>query len=114
MRITKFEEIIAWQKGQRLAVQIYSTFNSCRDYGFRDQIQRAVVSITNNIAEGYERQSNKEFKNFLFIAKGSSGEVRSMLLIALELKYISKRDFDNLYALTEEISRLLSGSIKTL
>jgi four helix bundle protein len=68
----------------------------------------------NNITEGFERRGDKELKHFLFIAKGSCGEARSMLYVALELGYINKNDFDNLYNLTVEISRMLSGFIKTL
>ena len=68
----------------------------------------------NNIAEGFERRTNKELKNFLFIAKGSAGEVRSMLNLGLELKYLSEKDFEKMYNLTLEISKLLSGFIKTL
>ena len=114
MIITKFEEIIAWQKAKMLTMDIYRTLGYCRDYSFRYQIQRASISIMNNIAEGFERRTNKEFINFLFIAKVSSAEVRSMLYPALELQYISKNKFDEWYLLTVEISRLLSGFIKTL
>jgi len=114
MKIEKFEDIVAWQKGKILAVNIYECFKPCRDFSFRDQIQRAVISISNNIAEGFERQSNKELSKFLFIAKGSCAEVRSMLYLALDLKYISSSFFDNLLFKTVEISRLLSGLIKTL
>ncbi len=68
----------------------------------------------NNIAEGFERRGDKELRNFLYIAKGSCGEVRSMALLALELQYISKIDFDEIFALAHEVSKLLSGFIKTL
>jgi four helix bundle protein len=78
MKIERFEDIIAWQKAKELSLEIYFVFKICKDFSFRDQIQRAAVSIMNNIAEGYERSSNKEFRNFLFIAKGSCGEVRSI------------------------------------
>lgn len=114
MKVEKFEDIIAWQKSKELTLIIYERFKNNRDFGFRDQILRAVVSIMNNIAEGFERRGDKEFKHFLFIAKGSCGEVRSMLYLALGLKYISKDDFEKLYSLSLEISRLLSGFIKTL
>lgn len=89
-------------------------FRNCRDYSFKDQIQRAGISIMNNIAEGFERRTNKEFINFLYIAKGSCGEVRSMLNLALEFKYISKDQFQENYSLAVEISKMLSGLIKTL
>lgn len=114
MKIERFEDILAWQKGKQLAIEIYNILRQNKDFGFRDQILRASVSVSNNIAEGFERQSNKELVKFLFIAKGSCAEVRSMLYIALELGYIQKDDFNRLYRLTEEISRMLSGFIKTL
>jgi four helix bundle protein len=114
MKIDRFEDIIAWQKSKQLAVNIYSLFSECKDYSFRDQIQRAAVSIMNNIAEGFERKTNNEFKQFLYIAKGSCGEVRSMLILASELNKISKDEFSNQHNLSEEISKLLSGFIKKL
>lgn len=114
MKIEKFEDIIAWQKSKELTVKVYGLFNNCRDYGFKDQIQRASVSVMNNIAEGFERKSNKEFKQFLYIAKGSCGEVRSMLYLAIELKYIEKTEYDKMVYLSSEISKMLSGFIKTL
>ena len=114
MKIDKFEDIIAWQKGKELTLNIYISFRNCKDFSFKNQIERAAVSIMNNIAEGFERKTNKELKNFLFIAKGSAGEVRSMLDLCLELKYISKQDFKKMYDLTVEISKLLSGFIKSI
>lgn len=114
MKIEKFEDIIAWQKSKRLTGSIYSLFLQNNDFGFKDQIQRASVSIMNNIAEGFERKGNKEFGKFLYISKGSCAEVRSMLHIALDLKYIPKNICDTLLNDTVEISRILSGLIKTL
>ncbi len=114
MKIEKFEDIVAWQKGKMLAVDIYQNLKSCKDFSFKDQIQRAAISVSNNIAEGFERQGNKELRNFLYIAKGSCAEVRSMLYIALELKYMQTNEFDKLCSLTNEISKILSGFIKTL
>ncbi len=114
MKITQFEDILAWQKAHLLTVEIYKEFLTCKDYSFRDQIQRAAVSVMNNIAEGFERGSNADFRRFLFMAKGSSGEVRSLLRLALSLNYISSSKFDKLSPLTTEISRMLSGFIKTL
>ncbi len=114
MKIEKFEDILSWQKSQDLALYIYNMFKNNKDFSFKNQIERAVISIGNNIAEGYERRSNKEFKQFLYISKGSCGEVRSMLYIALKLKYISNQEFEKLTYSSTEISRLLSGLIKTL
>jgi len=69
MKIDRFEDIIAWQKAKELAIKIYSHFKDSKDFGFRDQIQRASVSVMNNIAEGFERKSDKEFIQFLFMQK---------------------------------------------
>lgn len=114
MRIEKFEDILTWQKSRDLAVDIYRLFRLCRDFSFKDQIQRAVISISNNIAEGFDRKGNKELSHFLYISKGSCAEVRSMLYIALELKYIKDNDGNDLLFKTNEISKMLSGFIKTL
>src|SRR4030065_2844536 len=114
MKFERFEDMIVWQKSQELAIYVYKAFQLSKDFGFKDQIQRAAVSICNNISEGFERKSNKEFKQFLFIAKGSAGEVRSMLLIASELGYIEKQNQTKLINTAEEISKILSGLIKTL
>lgn len=114
MKIDKFEDIVAWQKAQILSINIYNIFSTNKDYGFRDQIQRAGLSVMNNIAEGFERRGDKEFKHFLYIAKGSCGEVRSMLYLALGLKYISQKEFEELSEQSTEISKMLSGFIKTL
>lgn len=113
-KIEKFEDIIAWQKSRILVDDIYLSCKLLRDYSFRDQIQRAAVSIMNNIAEGYERKGNKEFVKFLYIAKGSCAEVRSMLYAALDLGYLNKNKFDDFYAKSMEISKMISGFIKTL
>ena len=114
MAVKKFEELIAWQKAGKLTMNVFDKFKSCKNYSFKDQIFRAVVSVMNNIAEGFERQSNKEFIRFLYIAKGSCGEVRSMLYIAFKLGYIDERQFSELYNLSVENSKLISGLIKSL
>jgi len=114
VKFDRFEDIIAWKKAKDLTSECYKIFTTLKDYSFKDQILRAVLSIMNNIAEGFERMSNKDFKNFLFIAKGSCGEVRSMLYIALERRYITEQEFNNLYNKSLEISKILSGLIKTL
>jgi four helix bundle protein len=114
MRIERFEDIIGWQKAKEMTIIIYSIFEESKDFGFKDQIQRASVSVMNNIAEGYERKTNNEFKHFLFIAKGSCGEVRSMLYLAKDLKKINETSFNDLFKQSEEISKILSGLIKSL
>ncbi|MGP8216070.1 MAG: four helix bundle protein [Bacteroidia bacterium] len=114
MKFDKFEDIIAWQKAKEMAVLIYNDFGKTKDFGFKDQMQRAGVSLMNNIGEGFERRTNNEFKQFLFITKSPCGEVRSMLYLAEELNNISENSFNKLFALAEEISKILSGLIKTL
>jgi len=114
MKIEKFEDIICWQKAKILTLECYTTLKSNKDYSFKDQIHRACVSIMNNIAEGFERKGNKVFKHFLFIAKGSCGEVRSMFHLGLDLGYINKEKYIDLNQKSIEISRLLSGFIKSL
>jgi four helix bundle protein len=85
MTINRFEDIIAWQKAQDLAFLVYTHFGNLRDFSFKDQICRASVSISNNIAEGFERNSDKDFARFLYIAKGSTSETKSMLYLAKRL-----------------------------
>ena len=114
MIIDKFEDVIAWQKARQLTLRLYSVLKSLKDFGFRDQIWRASVSIMNNIAEGFERKGHKEFSRFLFIAKGSCAEVRSMLYLAKDLNYISEDEFNFLYNQTMEISKLIGGFIRSL
>lgn len=114
MKVREFEEIIGWQKARSLNKKIYCLFSGNRDYGFKDQIQRASVSIMNNIAEGFERNTDKEFKHFLYIAKGSCAEVRSMLYLAHDLEYLDKNQFDELSEECKDIAKLISGFIKTL
>lgn len=117
MKITNFEEILSWQKAKDLAVEIYQIkfkTNYGIDVGFKDQIQRAAISIMSNIAEGFERGTNKEFIRYLYIAKGSAGEVRSLLHIAKDLNYIDETLYCKLLEQVIEISKLISGFIKSL
>lgn len=114
MKFNSFEEIISWKKGKVLTLIIYKELMNCCDFSFRDQIRRSSISIMNNIAEGFERKGNKEFKNFLFIAKGSCAEVRSMLYLSQDLGYLNEKVCQQLINNTIEISKLLSGLIKTL
>ncbi len=114
MKIDKFEDIVAWQKARQLTKQIYTIFEKNRDYSFTDQIKRASCSIMNNVAEGFERKSNKEFILFLFIAKGSSAEVRSLLYLARDLNYLKESEYEYLLSLVMEVAKMLSGFIKSL
>lgn len=112
-KVETFEDLEVWKEGMRLSIQIYKLLKDCRDYGFKDQIQRAAVSIPSNISEGFERQRNKEFIQYLYIAKGSCGEVRTQLFIAKELEYISNRHFKELFEKAKQLSSMLGAYIKT-
>src|SRR6185436_20186440 len=95
-RIENFEDLVCWQKGRKLTQTIYrasKTGEFAKDYALRDQIRRACISITSNIAEGFERGGDKEFIQFLSLAKGSCGEVRSQLYVALDEAYVSETQF---------------------
>lgn len=111
---SRFEELTVWQKARELNSIIYSTTLNWRDYSLKDQICRAVVSISSNIAEGYERSSRDDFKRFLYIAKGSAAEVRSQLYLALDLKYIHKEQFNELQDKVSFVIILLAKLIKSL
>jgi four helix bundle protein len=113
----KFEDIDAWKKARELTKEIYKISNSGRfakDFGLRDQIRKASISIMSNIAESFERGGRKEFIQFLSMAKGSAGGVRSHLNVAIDQTYLDKASYDHLVCLCEETSRLLSGLIKYL
>ncbi len=114
MGIKRFEDINSWSKAKDLAIKIYNIFEESKDFGFKNQIERASVSIMNNIAEGFERMSNKEFIHFLYIAKGSCGELRSMLYLAKDLDKIDENQFNELYEQSIEISKMIAGLIKSL
>jgi len=111
-RIDKFEDLIAWQKARELTRNIYRTTKIgefLKDFGLRDQIRRASVSIMSNIAEGFERGGRSEFHQFLVIAKGSCAELRSQLYVALDAEYMDIRTFQSLDDLAKETSRLVGG-----
>ncbi len=112
-----FEEIESWQKARELTRKVYTVSNQgafTKDFGLRDQIRRASVSIMSNIAEGFERDGNREFLQFLTVAKGSSGEVRAQLYVALDQDYIDKYIFESLSAISVDIGRLLGGLMNYL
>ncbi|MFC2096928.1 four helix bundle protein [Bacteroidota bacterium] len=115
--VNKFEDLEVWKKARLLCLEIHviadkECFN--RDYGLIKQIKRSSGSIMDNIAEGFERNGNNEFIQYLSISKGSAGEVRSQLYRALDNKYINKETFDILYAESEEVSKMIGGLIKYL
>ncbi len=114
MTIEKFEDLIVWQKSKEFVLAINIAFSNCRDFSYKDQIWRASISIMNNIAEGFERRSDKEFRNFLNISKGSCGEVRSMLSLAYDLIYIDSSQKTELSNKSVELSKLLMGLIRSI
>ncbi len=114
MAYQSYEDLEVWRKSVELSVQLYRVLSDCRDYGFKDQVCRAAVSVPSNIAEGMERDSKRETAHFLHIAKGSCAEVRTQLLIASKIGYVKEADFKVLTSDAEFISRMLHGLIKSL
>ena len=116
-KFKSFEEINSWQKARQFNKRIYEITdnqNFKRDFDLVRQIRRASISISSNIAEGFERNTDKEFIQFLYIAKASAGEVRSQLYLAFDLNYIEKKEFEELFNDVSDISKLISGFIKYL
>ena len=112
-----FEDLLVWQKSMELVTRIYQ---SCRqeplskDWGLRDQLQRAAVSVPANIAEGYERGSRKEYVHFLMIAKGSAGELRCLIRLAAQLRFIDEATAGSLISNATEVARMLKGLANSL
>lgn len=116
-KIETFEDLRVWQQGIELVKQIYLMTKEgdiSRDFGLRDQLRRAAVSVPTNVAEGFERHSRKEYVNFLNIAKGSAGEIRSLLRVALEVGYLDKNTYLRLYDMTKGLSRMLASQIQAI
>ena len=115
--IKRFEDIKAWQKARDLNNEIYNITNTgafSKDFTLQNQIRKASISVMLNIAEGFGRKSDREFRQFLVYANGSSLEVQSTLYIALDQKYVSKEKFDNLYSKISEISKMIQNLSKYL
>jgi four helix bundle protein len=116
-KVTRFEDLIVWQKARSIAVSVYSITDNgqfASDYILKNQMRRASISISSNIAEGFERNGNKEFVQFLSIAKSSAGELRSQLYLALDLQFIKEREFNALLNDVVEISKMISGLLEYL
>ena len=114
-KITRFEDLLTWQKARELTRVILALTKSdefSQDFALKDQLCRAVISVPANIAEGFERDGNREFVKFLSIAKGSAGEVRSLLYLAMDLGYISSDQMDESITLSLETARLIGGMIR--
>ncbi|MBI4330406.1 MAG: four helix bundle protein [Chloroflexi bacterium] len=117
MSIKKFEDILAWQKAKELAKHIYELTNEgdfAKDYALKNQIRRAALSPMSNIAEGYARQTDKEFVQFLYIALGSIAEVQSQLHLSHELGYLPGDEFDRVLEQSREVARLVNGLLQYL
>jgi four helix bundle protein len=117
MQIKNFEDLEIWKEARHLTREIYAlskTSQLSKDYGLRDQMQRAAVSIMANIAEGFERGGNQEFVQFLYIAKGSRGEIRSQLYVALDQNYIDQKATDNLLIILKRLSVMIKHLIDHL
>ena len=116
-KIERFEDIEAWKKARELTKIIYEVTAQGKlasDFPLRDQLRRATISIMANIAEGFEREGNKEFRQFLAMAKGSVGEVKALLYVALDAGLTSSEQFQRISALADEASRLLAGFLRYL
>lgn len=114
---TRFEDIAAWKAARKLTREVYALSRRshfARDFALRDQIRSAAISVTSNIAEGFERKGNREFYRFLSIAKGSAGEVRSQLYVALDEGYIDESAFDHASALAIETINKIGGLMRYL
>ena len=112
--MARFEDLAVWKRSGRLSAELYKSLKDLKDFGFRDRITRAGLSIPSNIAEGYERESAKETANFMNYAKGSAGELRTQLYIGMDIGYI-ERDVGLAWIReAEEISRMLHGLMQTI
>lgn len=112
-----FEDVEAWKKARKLTNALHTISSSglfAKDFSLRDQIRRAGVSVMSNIAEGFDRGGNREFVQFLSIAKGSIGEIKSQLYIALDQRYIAEPTFKEISSLADEVGRMIAGLIKYL
>jgi four helix bundle protein len=109
MAYQSFEDLEVWQRGCRFTVEIFKAFANCKNFSFRDQIQRAALSVPSNVSEGSERGSSKDFAHFLNIAKGSCGELRTQLYIARKLELLTKPAFETLIKESKELSAMLEG-----
>lgn len=114
MKIERFEDIESWKEARLLVKEVYQLFTNVKDYGFRDQIQRASLSVMSNIAEGFDRSSNKEFVQFLVIARGSVSEVKSLSYAALDVGYIDKNTFSGISEHCVKLTSLINGFIRYL
>jgi len=117
MKIVRFEDVESWKEGRKLCNMVYEIARHgqfSRDFGLRDQIQRAAVSIVSNIAEGFDSKSNAEFYRFLIYARRSISEVKSQLYVAIDAKYISQQEFNIIYNQADKVGKLTNGFLRFL
>ena len=112
--MARFEELDVWKRSARLSADIYKALTGLQDFGFRDQITRSGLSIPSNIAEGYERSTDKEIANFLNYAKGSAGELRTQIYIGIDIGYIDNETGKKWLVEAEQISKMLHSLIRTI
>ncbi len=114
MRIERFEDVESWKEARLLVRDVYKLLSTCKDFGFKDQMQRAAVSIMSNIAEGFDRGSNREFIQFLVIARGSVSEVKSLAYAGLDIDYVDANAFKTIVDRCTKLINLLNGFIRFL
>ncbi len=111
---SSFEDLEVWKRSKALAVEVCTVLRECRDFGFRDQISRSAVSVPSNISEGAELPGKAEFRQFLGYAKGSAGELRTQIIIAGELQYLTTEQTDRMTGECRELSRMLWGLMRSM
>lgn len=110
----KYEDLDVWKRSYRLTVRVYKEFENCRDFSFKAQVTKSALSVPSNIAEGWERYSEQEKHRFLSIAKGSIGELKTQIMIAIEIAYLPVDIGKKIASEAEEISKMLGGLMKNL
>lgn len=117
MTVKKFEDLEIWKLARELTREVYrftAVGEFSKDYGLKDQMRRAAISIMSNIAEGFERNGNREFKRFLVMAKGSAGELKSQSYIARDIDYFSQEQFEKVYEIIDKVGRKIGSLISTI
>jgi four helix bundle protein len=117
VKITRFEDLLVWQEARKLTRKVYALTSEkkfSRDYSLTDQIRRACVSVTSNIAEGFDAQSNIEFIRFLNYSRRSVSEVKNQLYVALDEGYVGESEFSELYEMCSTVSKMICGFIRYL
>jgi len=114
MKIDCFEDIETWKEARELVRSVYAVLHDCRDFGYRDQIQRASISVMSNIAEGFDRGTNKEFIQFLVIARGSASEVKSLAYAGMDIGHLKAESFETIKTRCTNVSNMINGFIRYL